>query len=92
MIVVQWVVSVVFLGLFLWLAVLNGVVAWKIWLKRVAASSWIPLLGGVFGELGLALLPVPNMLHYWIWPLLLDYGCVPGLLHTLVWHLHARRR
>jgi hypothetical protein len=60
---------------------------WIIFLKRYVLknsnSSWIPLIGG--GLCGCALLlPCKNLGQYFIIPLLIDYGCFIGLIHTVL--------
>ena len=72
------------LAIFIWIALLN----WRVFYLRLTgrrAPSWIPLMGGVSGAAGLLLLPVGEVAGYWWVPPLLDYGCVPGLIHTLYW-------
>ena len=61
------------------------------YIQRRKASSWIPLLGGSCGAFALAILPLPTAsLLGWL-PLLLDWGSVPGLLDTLIFHLRKRK-
>jgi hypothetical protein len=47
-------------------------------------NSWVPLIGGVSGILGALVSPVETIRHLWWLPLLLDFGCIPGFLYTLV--------
>lgn len=56
-------------------------------IRGLHAPSWIPLLGGVSGAMALLILPHPSFAAMWWLPLFLDYGSIPGLTHTLIWHL-----
>ena len=46
--------------------------------------SWIPLLGGFLAFLGLAACPVPAVRRLAWLPIVLDPGCVFGLLFSIV--------
>ena len=72
---------------FLWLAAMNGSIFWQNYIKREKAPSWVPLVGGVFGTLSLLLLPIDSVKPWWWVPLIVDFGCVPGIVHTLIWGL-----
>lgn len=56
--------------------------------------SWIPLIGGLLGSVGLAVLPDERFDQSWWLPLLVDWGSVPGLAATGIFYLwkFARRR
>lgn len=53
-------------------------------------GSWIPLVGGGLIAIGLAISPQTR--GWWWMPLLLDWGCAPGLLHTAWFFLDRARR
>lgn len=53
-------------------------------------SSWIPLVGGGLIAIGLAI--DPRTRAWWWLPLLIDWGCAPGLLHTALFFLNRARR
>ena len=76
---------------FFWISVFNASVLWAS-LRRRPRPSWIPLLGGVLGTVGLLLMPLPSLHALWWVPLLLDWGSLPGLAHTVVWHAVRRLR
>ena len=79
-----WIVGSVLLLLSGWLCAINATVFWKIFVRRVNAPSWIPLLGGVLGVFGLGVIPI-ELAHKLCWlPLILDWGSVPGILHTII--------
>jgi hypothetical protein len=85
--IVAWIVGGVLLLVSFWICALNAGVFWKLFVRKVEAPSWIPLLGGVLGVFGLVVIPV-ELAHKLCWvPLVLDYGSVPGILHTICAHL-----
>lgn len=75
---------------FLVIAGFNWGVFWKGFVRRQEAPSWIPLLGGVLGALGLVAAPIPGTTALCWLPLLLDWGCAPGLLHTGLFYARLR--
>ncbi len=83
----RWILGIVLLTLAFYIAVLN----WKQFvlahLLGRSARSWIPLLGGVAGSAGLIVVPSNTMNSLWWIPPLIDWGCIPGLLFTCVWHM-----
>jgi hypothetical protein len=83
----RWSVGLLLLALSGHLIVLNASVFWISHIQRRRSPSWIPLLGGVLGAAALAILPVPAVHPWWWVPFLIDWGSVPGLLETLVFHL-----
>ncbi len=93
--IVAWGVGSVLLLVSCWLCALNASVFWRIFVRKEHAPSWIPLLGGTLGAFGLGVIPVELAHRLCFLPLLLDYGCLPGLLHTVYAHaarfVHERR-
>jgi hypothetical protein len=68
---------------------------WRVFLMGVRgerAPSWVPLIGGVLGSLSCWLAPSPWFNANWRVPLFIDWGSVPGLVHTLVWLIFLRSR
>lgn len=62
---------------------------WYILLKRFGAApapSWIPLLGGAALMLSIYVEPSASFRRLWWTPLILDAGCVPGIVH---WAIHV---
>lgn len=78
-----WVVGSALLLVSCWLCALNASVFWKLFVRKENAPSWIPLLGGMLGAFGLGVIPLELAHRLCFLPLLLDYGCLPGLLHTV---------
>ncbi|HTE19413.1 MAG TPA: hypothetical protein VK689_13650 [Armatimonadota bacterium] len=83
---VRWGTGLLLLLLGLWISVLNAAVFWQTYVLRKHSPSWIPLLGGGMAALALAILPVPQANQWWWLPFLLDWGSLPGLLDTAIWH------
>jgi hypothetical protein len=85
--IASWIIGGVLLLLSLWICALNARVFWMVVVRKVKAPSWIPLLGGTFGVFGLVVIPV-ELAHRLCWlPLLLDYGSLPGILHSMIVHV-----
>ncbi|MBN2590318.1 MAG: hypothetical protein JXA96_10685 [Sedimentisphaerales bacterium] len=51
--------------------------------KRKESESLIPIVGGLFGWIGLSLLPV-NISWWVILPLFIDIGCLPMIIAALI--------
>ena len=87
-----WCIAAFALVAGLWLSVMNWAVFWALYVKRVRAPSWTPLFGGLLVSVAMLSVPLPY-LHSWAFlPLLLDWGCLPGLVYTLWFHLGRTRR
>ena len=82
----HWITGIVLLTISGWLIYLNSTVFWKRYVKREHTSSWIPMLGGGLGAIALAVLPIANVNKWWWLPLLVDWGSLPGIIYTIVWH------
>lgn len=83
---IPWPVGLVFLSLFLFVATANWMIVWAA-IFRKKHSSWVPLVGGLFGSAAFWLLPIARLHSYRSLPLLPDYGSLPGLLSCLVFDL-----
>lgn len=80
----RWVVSVVLLAI----AALAVVANWALVIRRAATRqpgpSMVPVVGGVFGMVGLVVLPVKGSAA-WAWaPLVLDPSGIPAIVMALV--------
>jgi hypothetical protein len=60
-----------------WVAVLAYVI-------RKQGSSKVPLLGGGFLAVSMAVWPQDSVRHLWWLPLLLDWGCVPLFVNCAI--------
>jgi len=82
----RWLVAV----FFWWLASSAIWANWRIvifnWRHRDRGKfiSWIPLVGGCLGSLGIWLAPLAELKPFWWAPLLLDFGCFFGFAHTAI--------
>jgi len=68
-----------------WIAMFNARVFVAL-IKKQPAPSWLPLIGGLAGAVGVYMLPLPWARTFWWIPLLLDWGSIPGLTHAIFWH------
>ena len=92
MLIFKWVLAILFFICFLWIAIMNGIVFWQSHIKKLKTSSWIPLIGGILGLSSLLILPIKG-LKLWCWlPLIIDWGSIPGLLETIIWHFFIYRK
>jgi len=82
---IPWIASLLFLAILLFLAAMSWMTVWAA-IFRGKHSPWVPLVGGLAGVAGLSLLPFARPHFYWWLPLILDGGCVPGLVST-TWFL-----
>lgn len=83
----RWFFGLVLLTISIWLIFLNAATFWKSFVRQEKAPSWIPLLGGGAGVLALFVLPVHFAKNWWLLPLLVDWGSLPGILYTIIWHI-----
>src|SRR5215475_12670507 len=94
--IAAWIVGSGLLLVSGWVCALNAGVFWKLFVRKENAPSWIPLLGGILGVFGLGVIPVELAHRLCFLPLLLDYGCLPGFIHTVYAHtarfVRERRR
>lgn len=89
---IWWILFVMCSTISLWISFLNWRVFWKIHIQGVKAPSWIPLMGGLFGGIAMWILPSGDI-RSWAWiPLLLDWGSLPGIGHSLLFHLFRKHR
>lgn len=88
--ILRWAVSIILLVASAWLIILNASVLWKGAVLKEKTPSWIPLVGGIFGAIGLLALPVAVANRLWFVPLLVDWGSAPGMLFTLACILRDR--
>lgn len=85
----RWVLGTILLLLCVVLSVSNWTIFWQRAVRRKRAPSWAPIIGGASGATGLLIVPL-NLGAWWWVPLLLDYGSLPGFVHTGIWILRGR--
>ncbi|TWT38308.1 hypothetical protein KOR42_51890 [Thalassoglobus neptunius] len=65
------------------IVIMNAIVFWKSCILRLRTPSWIPLLGGGLFTIAMLIQPHPSVREFWWIPLICDYGCLPGFVHTI---------
>ncbi len=87
----DWALAAVLLLVGGYVIIMNWAIVFH-WLVKKKHSSWAPLVGGVLAAVGLANLPVEAVAKYWYVPLIIDYGCLPGMAHTAWFFLTGKHR
>jgi hypothetical protein len=87
---VRTIASIAVSTLGVWICALNASVFWTRHVLHRESPSWTPLLGA--GLLAAGMLVAPSReLHRWWWiPFLVDWGSVPGLVYSAVWHVRRK--
>ena len=78
-----------------WISLLNWYCFYLGVIKKTKTPSWTPLLGASAccgGLLGLSSMLQGRFSSYWWLPFLLDYGSLPGIGYSIVFHLLKKRR
>lgn len=88
----RWCLGAILFLLFLWIAFFNDAILWQELIRKKKTASWVPVFGGALGAVSFLIFPVPRLAR-WFWlPLILDYGCLPGILHTAFFFVIRWRR
>jgi hypothetical protein len=76
-----------------WVSVLNWhAVLSRFFNRKSRESSWIPVVGGAAISIGIFLMPL-NGTAKWFWvALLLDWGCLPGIIFTILYYLKRKNK
>jgi hypothetical protein len=90
MIELRWVIAALLFALFIWLATMNAMVFWNTFIHRKKTSSWIPIIGGIFGMLSLIIVPIASAKRWWWLPLVVDWGSIPGILVSIIYGVVIR--
>ena len=72
-----------------WISIQNWRIFWDGFVRKQRTASWTPALGAVLLAIGFGYAPWPELAALWWLPFLLDWGSLPGLAYTVLWH--ARR-
>jgi len=86
----EWVMGGIPTALFALFAMVNALVFYKGTIKGEKVGSGVPFLGGIFGAIGFTTLPVPLLNQFFWLPLILDVGCLPGLIYFAFWWVFLR--
>ena len=83
--------SLLILALGLFFIFANWSIFYNNYFTKNQHSSWVPLLGGLFTAVGAGNSPLNDHVEAWWWvPFVVDYGCLPALIH-IAWILMFRR-
>lgn len=82
---IEWIISVPCVAFWLFCVVVNPVLfVRREVLKRPGTPSLIPVVGGIFGGVGLSHIPIAQI-SPWFWTaVLLDFGSLPWIVYVLV--------
>src|SRR5438270_9618725 len=83
----RWIFAIPLATLGVWISALNWVMFWNVFVRHIRQPSWTPLLGGGFAAGAILLMPFNHNVAWAAVPLLLDWGCFPGIGHALWFHL-----
>jgi hypothetical protein len=83
---VRTIFAIAFAAVFLYVSTANWLIILVYVLKK-KHSSWVPLVGGLSGCLAILVDPTRSFREYWWFPLIADWGCVPGFTHALFYML-----
>lgn len=81
-------IGALLIALFCGIAYFNAISLWKRNIRGERYPSGVPLVGGLFGAIGLWLLPVPGIARFAWLALVLDYGSLPYLLGVSLYLAH----
>ena len=69
-----------------WYGVFCGVVL------RRTGYSWAPIVGGLLGAIAIAVLPIRGITK-WCWlPFIVDFGCLPVLILTIIAYALTKKK
>lgn len=74
----------------LFIICVNWSIFWRRHVMKSATTSWLPLIGGGVGAVGVLLFPGDLPPYSWMVPLIIDWGCVPGFAFTAWWYLSRK--
>jgi hypothetical protein len=80
-------ISTLFFIIGFWIIIQNWILVFKYILTKKKQPSWIPLAGGFILMLSLGIQPFEDFSKYWLIPFILDWGCIPGFIYTLIFYM-----
>ena len=76
LIIIRWIIGGFLLAFGAFISIGNWITLIKTVIKK-GSTSFIPILGGTFAFIGLAIIPVQDR-FIWLWvPFVADWGCIP---------------
>lgn len=88
--IMLWTISSLLIALSIYLVVMNGMVFLNNYVFKKQWVSAIPIIGGISGAVGLALVPIHDIWRFAFIPLIIDWGCLPVVLVSLFLKLFGR--
>jgi len=73
-----------------WLMFLNWKCFYTGFVKKQPSPSWIPLAGGGFVFIGICIFPSNSMNNFAWLVLFIDWGCIPGIGHAILYHVYHK--
>ncbi|MDE6593243.1 MAG: hypothetical protein K2K57_09310 [Oscillospiraceae bacterium] len=61
----------------------NGIIFWRVWIKKIHSPSVMPFLGGLLAGAAVLLLTTGEYSLLCIIPMLLDWGCISAVIRCL---------
>ncbi len=61
-------------------------------IKKKSPGSFVPVIGGLFVFLPVYFWPGHKQLWLYILPFIIDYGCIPIMVHTLIYCLIHKKK
>jgi hypothetical protein len=80
----RWAAALILVALSMLITFNNWRIPIGFLLWRTRNRSWTPILGGGVGCLGILCVPNESVQSYWWVPLLVDWGCIPGIALTVL--------
>ncbi|MBU2062803.1 MAG: hypothetical protein KKF93_00225 [Candidatus Omnitrophica bacterium] len=61
----------------------NAVIVYRR-IRYKSNESWVPIFGGLFLFIAFCLVPGQVPVYIKVLPFIIDWGCVPGMIHTFI--------
>jgi hypothetical protein len=87
-----YVIGISLIAISLLMACGNWLIFWRRNIKKSTGASWVPLIGGGIGIIGIFVLPGNQFSWLWFVPLIVDFGCLPGFLFTALWYFKKAKK
>lgn len=74
----------ILIGVFGMLIIMSNAVIVYRRIRYKSNESWVPMIGGLLLFIALCLIPEPVPVYVKILPFIIDWGCIPGMMHTFI--------